>query len=131
MALLLGLIRPPSATSTVQVVEARRAAGDCSLARVDGFSSRVSQCPAPGYFLGFLLNAAVIGGAGNYFLGPKLGLIRALGAGSQVHAEDAHINAGAGAAPGAYSHGFSPKMLKDGGVAQRTLDTAIRQVQAG
>ena len=84
------------------------------MAREEGYSSGVSQCPAAGYSLGTVLNAAVVGAASGYFLGPKLGLLRAQGAGSQVHVE-AHINAGAGTGQDAFARGFSPKTLKSGG----------------
>ena len=114
VALLLGAVRLPPASSTVQVVEARRAVEDCSLAREEGFSSGASQCPAPGYSLGTVLDAALVGAASGYLLGPKLGLLRAQGAGSQVHVE-AHTKAGARMAPVAHARGFSPKTLKDGG----------------
>ena len=114
VALLLGVVRPPPASSTVQVVEARRAVEDCSLAREEGYSSGVNQCPPPGYSLGTVLNAAVVGAASGYFLGPKLGLLRGQGAGSQVHVE-AHINAGTGAGQDAFARGLSPKTLKNGG----------------
>ena len=114
VALLLGAVRLPPASSTVQVVEARRAVEDCSLAREEGFSSGASQCPAPGYSLGTVLDAALVGAASGYLLGPKLGLLRAQGAGNQVHVE-AHINAGAGTTPEGHARGFSPKTLKDGG----------------
>ena len=114
MALLLGVARPHPASSTVQVVEVRRAAEDCSLAREEGYSSGISQCPAAGYSLGTVLNAAVVGAGSGYFLGPKLGLLRGQGAGSQVHVE-ARINAGTGPGQDAFPRGFSPKTLKNGG----------------
>ena len=42
VALLLGAVRPTPALSTVQVVEARRAVEDCSLAREEGPQGSVS-----------------------------------------------------------------------------------------
>jgi hypothetical protein len=116
VALLLGVVRPPPTSPTVQVVETRRAAEDCTLAREEGFASGLGQCAPVGFSLGAVVNAAILGGIAGYYFVPTLSKQLKEGSGNRVHVE-AHISSASAPVPAPSAVGYSPKTLKDGGRA--------------